>query len=188
MDVTTIFMIVLNLVLYGFSGYLYLRFLEYLWKNQATNLLGGRLAFKDILSIIAGIIVLGAMLVFGPYYMAKGIQLGWNNYMSIMVDVSNDIIADVQGMIDGTTPVYLPNTTSGGSSGVGGGLPQANDPNAGGGSPYVLPTDVVPPTPIIPEMVNTPVPVIPTPTLAPTATPFSADTWTPGQPAPTPVN
>lgn len=42
------------------------------------------------------------------------------------------------------------------------------------------------PTPIIQQ--ETPVPQVPTPTLAPTSTPFDLEGWTPDQPVPTPGN
>lgn len=204
MNLTSWFLVIISIALYGFGGYIYLQYLLFIWRTMAPKLTNGKLSLQEILSMAAGIAVLGMMLVFGPLYIAKGIQQGWNYFMPVMVEISNGIVSDVQGMLDGTGPVIKVQDNSGVNvtvqapvlSGPSGNINPLNgqpmndpnidpltgqaynDPNAGGGGGGIVPT------PIMPEM-RQPT-LVPTPTLAPTATPFDPNTWTPSDPVPTP--
>lgn len=188
MEFTNWFFVIISIGLYAFAGYIFIQFLLVLWKQMFPKLTSGKLTLQEILSMAMGIVILATALVYAPLGIARGIQKGWDNFMPVMMEISNGIVQDMQGMLDGTIGVHTTGTTTTVEDGLmqpvltGSGIDPLTgqlygDPNAGGGGGII-------PTPIMPEM-REPTP-IPTPTLAPTATPFNPTTWTPDDPAPTP--
>lgn len=175
MDLLTGLFVVINLALYIGSGYLFFQFIMFIKNTYANRLTSGKLGLWEIVSMAAGIVILGGMLVYGPYYLASGIRSGWNNFMPVMQELSAQIVGDMQGMLGGNLPVNVTTYGTGEINPITG--HPYNDPNAGGGVGIV-------PTPIMPEMRPTAVYVAPpTPTLAPT---FDPNGWKPGDAVPTP--
>jgi len=189
MEFTNWFFVIISIGLYSFAGYIFIQFLLILWKQMFPKLTSGKLTLQEILSMAMGIVILATLLVYAPLGIARGIQKGWNNFMPVMMEISNGIVQDMQGMLDGSMGIHTTGTTttvqegimqpilSGGSSetGIDPLTGHAyNDPNVGGGGGML-------PTPIMPEM-RQPT-AVPTPTLAPT---FDPNSWTPNDAAPTP--
>lgn len=194
------FFIAINVSLYLASGYIFIQYLLFVKANYLMKFTGGKLSLNEIASITFGLVIMLVLVIYGPPTLAKAIGQGWNNFMGEMQDVTNGIVNDVYDLVGGKSPVYIQTETTNSTTSprvytdeqrqpagepftipgvVVGGDPY-NDEHAGGGigSYETLPTAIF--------QNPTPVPVIPTPTLAPTATPFSAETWNPSMPPPTP--
>lgn len=194
MDFLNAFFVLLNVALYMVSGYIFIQVLLFLKANYLARFTSGKLSMSEIGSIVLGLVILVAGVIYGPQLIARSIGQGWNNFMPEMTLVTNQIVEDIAGLMSGNKPVYFETQTTSPSTStytqpsyepfvvpgepVGGGDPLA-DPNAGGGAGQADPNTFYSPPP------PTPTPYIPPP--PPTPTPFNPESWNPSMPPPTPV-
>lgn len=185
----------ISFMLYGGAIYIFWIILTMIQTTYLPMLTNGKLGLGSIVSLAAGFVILFGMVLVLPYMTAKVIQKSFNMYMPIMLDITNQVVVDVENMTKGTPPVYTSTNgqTPAGSNGF---VPSQNnvlivpqnnnvlvnpatgqsfnDTQSGGGVPSeMLSPPISAPTPY----------VVPTPIIYPTIDPA---TWKYGDPAPTP--
>jgi hypothetical protein len=110
MDITDLVFKFLNLLLYGFSIAVFVFVIKFILEKIAPIILTGKANLRFYISLGVGGFIVLTLLAFTPYYVAKALLYGWQQFMPVMVEGMNLIIEDMNNVMSGNMPVYIPQT------------------------------------------------------------------------------
>lgn len=174
MNADNIFSIAISAGLYAFSAWVFYVYVKFVFEKLAPKLTSGSLDFKFIVSFLVGSLLFLGLLTMGPPQIAKALKSGWEQFIPVMTEAMQMVINDVDAIMSGNTPVYMPTNetstqtftppptpetathSSGGAAGLdpsvwqrpdaSGGVDTSVD-QAGGGAPENWTPDMAAPTP-----------------------------------------
>lgn len=108
MNANNIFSIAISAGLYAFSAWVFYSYVKFVFEKLAPKLTSGNLDFKFIVSFLAGSLMLLGLLTIGPPKLAEALKSGWEQFIPIMSEAMQMVINDVDDIMSGNTPVYIP--------------------------------------------------------------------------------